>query len=177
MKENSWKASETSNIHVTGRMRPKYCIACILWYFILDHAALNLVFALETFLSAHNFMYQINVRFLLIFRRQKALMKYAMVKAWKMRFLSLFSPVLRLFGAACALWTIELGVLLAASEPEPVVWLCAVCSSSPIYKNCSLVYGTLATVEKIIFSSSIRFPRRSSITCWHSMCTMVIMLL
>ena len=33
------------------------------------------------------------------------------------------------------------------------------------------------TTEKIIFSSSIRFLRRSSITRWHSMCTMVIMLL
>ena len=30
------------------------------------------------------------------------------------------------------------------------------------------------TTEKIIFSSSIRFLRRSSITRWHSMCTMVI---
>ena len=42
-------------------------------------------------------------------------------------------------------------------------------------KCCSraLVSGSFA-VEKIIFSSSIRFLRRSSITRWHSMCTMVI---
>ena len=83
-----------------------------------------------------------------------------------MRFLSLFSPVLRLFGAACALLnTIELGVLLAALAEEPVAapllynYVLAVAR----YKN-SLVYGTFAAVEKIIFSSSIRFLRRSSIT-------------